>query len=720
MSTISIDTECCGLDHYHGSNVYRIVTCDTEGQQYYWPSKDARVDPVTRQFRFSKSDLAEFKDYALSHDKLWFANPVYDVTGLYHAGCDWIIDEWHRARDVGLAAHLVCSADKRKDLTTLTLKYLGIDIGPYEDRVKAAVRKAHNIIRRNKELDHWRIIRRKDNKIVYDPMMPSNKGENAWKADMWILPVLADYLKYDKDHPWYTLELDYALADPAVTLPLGQKLEKIIREKGLWKIYQARTKLLKINHEMQFKGVTLNGGKVNDLIKQYTNESDKLGKKLVYYAKSCGLELTLPKSGNNGQLVEFVFGEAGLNLKPVSFSKKTGQPELNKKVIETYLAELPPQSKGFKVIKALGAKRSRDTAAKTYLTGYLKHYLPAPHSEHAEKRSCVRAQISSSERFTTYRGDTFLLHPSLNAVGTSTLRWSSSNPNSQNISKKESFNLRSTFGPAPGREWWSLDYNNLELVIPFYESGEEELIRLFEKPNEPPYFGSYHLMIFDVLHPDKWDHSDPEGLLKAKKKYASTWYQFVKNGNFAVIYGAMEESGTADAAYHIPGAQRKISSRFSKLDAHNKRMISFARKHGYVETIPDCTVDPTRGYPVYCDKDERGRIKPTMPLNYRTQSSAMWCTMKAMIRVAAYLEELNLKTWGKTTLQILADPVLSKDPTVGYFLILQVHDEIVLECVESKSMKGLEIFQAILRTAPGWCKDLPLAAECSVDTRYGK
>ena len=75
---------------------------------------------------------------------------------------------------------------------------------------------------------------------------------------------------------------------------------------------------------------------------------------------------------------------------------------------------------------------------------------------------------------------------------------------------------------------------------PAYEAGEEEMISLFEKPDEPPYFGSNHLLAFDILHPDKWDRDDPEGLLKAKKEYASTWYQWTKNGNFAVQYGAME------------------------------------------------------------------------------------------------------------------------------------------------------------------------------------
>jgi DNA polymerase I-like protein with 3'-5' exonuclease and polymerase domains len=141
----------------------------------------------------------------------------------------------------------------------------------------------------------------------------------------------------------------------------------------------------------------------------------------------------------------------------------------------------------------------------------------------------------------------------------------------------------------------------------------------------------------------------------------------------------MEESGTADAAYRVLGAQSMIRHRFSKLDAHNNKMIRFAEEYGYVETVPDKNVDPDRGYPIVCHRDQYGRIKPTLPLNYRTQSTAMWCTSNAMIRISDYFDELNKKRWGKETLQILADPVLSQDPSVGYFLMLQVHDEAIID-----------------------------------------
>lgn len=610
MRCLSVDIEAPGLDFYHGVKPFLITTCNQEGEQLYW---QVPVDPLTRQCRFSPKDRKEIKEHLLSYDIWMFQNPVFDVTGIYHAGMKWIIKEWHRIRDTGMAAHLVDSSNKKKDLTTLVLQYLNVDIQPLENAVKREVHRAQDYCRRH--LPEWRIAAKDD------PMLPSGAG---WKADMWLLLALADELKHPEDHPWRTVGLDYALADTATTLPLGLHLERIIRRNRHWKIYQERNKLLKINHTMQFKGLSINGERTATQHKQYEKEGKRLGKQCQAIAKSIGIDdLVLPKSGNNKSLLKTVFGEEGFHLEPLAVSKKTGEPSLDKNVIESYLVELEGKSKPHRFLSCLSDKRSRDTAC-SFLTGYTKAWIP------------------------TRNEGWYVLHPSLNPVGTSTLRWSSNKPNSQNISKKKSFNLRHCFGPAPGREWWSHDYNNLELVIPFYESGEEDLIALFEKPNEPPYFGSYHLMIFDLLHPDKWDHSDPEGLLKAKKKYASTWYQYVKNGNFAVIYGAMEESGTADRAYHVLGAHSTIRSRFEKLDAHNQRMIDYAEKYGYVETIPDRSVDPKRGYPLVVPRDEYGRIKPTMPLNYRTQGclagSSRVVTSDGLIPIQELVEK-SVKVW---------------------------------------------------------------------------
>ena len=232
-----------------------------------------------------------------------------------------------------------------------------------------------------------------------------------------------------------------------------------------------------------------------------------------------------------------------------------------------------------------------------------------------------------------------------------------------------------------------MDAKNIELRIPGYESGEADLIALFESPDKPPYYGSEHFLNFSTVYPDIWeaeakvvgyDNVGPH----IKKKYADTWYQYVKNGGFAVGYGAVElddVEGTADKAFHRLGSHSRLRERFAKKEKLNRYWIDYANEHGYVETLPDKFVDPNRGYPIVCPRNEYGNVKETIPLNYHVQSTAMFWMMMAMNRTSAYLDEINQRKYGCDTIQILADPKLSSNPEVGYFLILQVHDEIVLD-----------------------------------------
>lgn len=324
--------------------------------------------------------------------------------------------------------------------------------------------------------------------------------------------------------------------------------------------------------------------------------------------------------------------------------------------------------------------------------------------ESNHSKNYARSHLGTCTSF----ADFYVIHPSLSPTGTDTLRWSSQNPNSQNISKQgmmclycfgdgdgngieadgkgmegkclfcrgkgvDPKNLRYCFGPLPGWEWWSLDAKNIELRIPFYKAGEQELINLFERPDEPPYYGSNHLLNFQVIYPDIWNGEMGkvcnDGCCKGKttditligphckKKFASTWYQYCKNGNFAVQYGAQERK--ADATYKRKGAFLQIQEKFKNLAAYNRKITQFATRHGYVETIPDRSVDPKRGYPLLCTRTENGTILPTVPLSYHVQGSAMWWTFKAMLRV-----EEKLKEWRKKGF-------------VAY-IVMQVHDELVI------------------------------------------
>ena len=652
---ISLDTETTGVDLHHGAKPFLVTTCNEQGVVRFW---EWDVDPFTRQPVIPSEDLDEIADTINPYnnpeaDRIILQNAKFDVAALAtirsEFGEDW---QWDIVEDTLISAHLLAS-NQPKDLTTLGIVYLGENIQKYEDAVVKACKEARALVRTKGFIEkhgQWRIA---DKNL---PEMPSAK-EKVSKYDMWLPRAVCRVEGYAEGHPWWTVTSQYANADSQITLPLHIRHREILEERDLWEIYRERLKVLRIAYGMEQRGVTVNATRLNELREKYTAESARAGRICSNIAADYGYELKLPKSGNNNSLKTFVFDVMKL---PAVKKTKAGQDSLDKNVLEHYEATLPLKSKPLLFVQNLRGKRSRDTAV-SYLDSYETFWQPW---------ACVQLDDPATG------AGWYVLHPSLNPTGTDTLRWSSSNPNEQNISKKEGFNLRYCFGPAPGREWWSCDANNIELRIPAYEAGETAMIELFERPNDPPYFGSNHLFFFDILHPDKWDRNDPQGLLKAKKKYASTWYQWTKNGDFAVQYGAVAESGTADRAYHVPGAQARIESRLGEIKKLSQRQIEFAEKYGYVETIPDKTVNPRRGYPLLCTRTNYGRILPTVPLSYHVQGTAMWWMMKAKIRCQNFFDQLNN---GDRLFREIMGRQKRACERLGYHIVMQIHDEMVFD-----------------------------------------
>lgn len=612
---VSLDTETTGVDLRHGARPFLVTTCNEEGEVWFW---EWDVDPLTRRVTPPKEDLFEIETL-ISQNDLVLQNPKFDVTAIHSIGIDgdW---PWDKTWDTLLAGHLLAS-NQPHDLTTMSLVYLGVNIQPYEDRVKKACEDARKIAK--SKYPEWRIA------SVELPEMPSAKGSVA-KNDMWLPRAIAQEENYPDDHPWWRVTSEYANADSSVTLPLFKAQRELLKERGLWEIYLERLKCLSVAHKMETRGITISRERQEELQKKYEEEAAECHRRCVDL--SDGELETLPVSGTSNALKKVVHEKFGLKS-----NKKTakGGDSMDKSVLEHWTSTLPPRSKPAVFIKNLSEFRQRSTAI-NYLEGYERFWIPLDGSEWAKGLA-----------------DWFRLFPSLNPTGTDTLRWSSSNPNEQNISKKEGFNLRYAFGPAPGREWWSLDYENIELRIPAYESGEEKMIELFERPDDPPFFGSYHLLNASIIYPDLfWPLAEEKGAFK--DKYKSTWYQWCKNTGFAIQYGCQEAK--ADATARREGSYRKLKESLPKIAELNQRMIAMANDLGYVETIPDKTVNPDRGYPISCTRSKWGSISPTVPLNYHVQSTAMWVMMKAMIKVQEYLDRLK-----------------------DCYLVLQVHDEMVFD-----------------------------------------
>lgn len=636
---ISFDTETTGVDFRHGAQPFFVTTADSNGSINYW---EWNVDPVTRKVQYLDEDLDEIENRLRQADLegIVLQNAKFDVRAMDSLrpsfGRNW---RWDITQDTLLLGHLLAS-NQPKDLTSLAVLYLGVDIQPFEDRLETAVQECRRYCRGN--LKDWRIAK------AGLPEMPSAK-EDTWKYDTWLPRAVASHLGHDASHPYWTVLQEYSNTDSAVTIALWKAMSQEVKQRGLGELYEEGRKLLEVCYAMEKTGITASRSRLEKLQRDFSEASESSGRVCVGIALSLGYELTLPKSGNNKSLTEFCFERLQL---PVLKRTGTGSPSLDKGVIEEYGAVLPPSSLQAAFVRHLRGKRKRDTAL-GYMESYQKYWVP--------------------EEVSGETGEWYRLHPSLNLTGTDTLRGSSSNPNGQQISKQEGYNLRECFGPLPGREWRAFDYENIELRIPAYESGEQALINLFERSAEPPYYGSEHLLNFSVVYPEIWQKELREvGWEKVgphiKKKYASTYYQWCKNGDFAVGYGAIDRPGgigTADRAFHRPGSHARLKERFSAKEALNQKYIRFAEKYGYVETLPDKTVNPKRGYPILCTRTEHGRILPTVPLNYHVQGTAMWCTRKAMVRVHRFFQALNR-----------GQKFAGKAWPGGYYLVLQVHDEI--------------------------------------------
>lgn len=615
MISVGLDTETTGVDIHHECRPFLTGLSYEDGSQLIWPWK---VDPLTRKVTVPREDLLEITQHLDEADEIIIQNAKFDVSALVSVGLKWKRRWWDKVHDTTYSGHLL-ESNGQHNLTDMVVKYLRYDIQPLEDKLGVIIKECQGIAK--KEFPEWRIAKHGD------PGLPSLKkgSKKAWKWDLWLAVAVAEAKDLSPKHPYWTATQEYLEGDIGTLIPLWREHRRLIEKRGLWKVYQQRQKLPRIITGMERNGVTYSEDRLQEKLPEFRVESVECEK--VCFNVSDGKCGELPKSGTTKEMRKVLFED--FKLPVIEKSDKTGEPSVDKEVLGHWMATVPERSKAFTFIKNLGRKRQVDTAI-----SYMESY----------DRFGVQQAFKSM-----VRGSWRRLHPSLNGTGTDTLRMTSSNPNEQNISKQGYANLRYLFGPLPGREWWSLDYSNLELRLPAYEAQEKEMIWLFEHPDAPPYFGSVHLLIFETLHPEMFK----EYGAKVKDVFKDTWYQWTKNGDFAVQYGAVAESGTADRAYHVPGAQVRIQERFYATAELNTKWVKYAEKHGQVWTMEDRECG---SYPLRVARGERGNIKPTVPLNYRVQGTAMWSMCRAMVRVQEYLDDIQA-------------------PGFDPYINLQVHDE---------------------------------------------
>lgn len=701
----------------HGSRPFLVTTCNQQGMQTWW---EWPVDPVTRQPDVDMDDVAAIQAEIDHADIVCLHNSKFDVGMLEAVG---VSVPWPKVRDTFVMAHLLAS-NHPHNLTDTAIEYLGpkANILKFEQRVMVATQQCRKVVEDN-SFSHvgidtrcWRIAR----EGLED--MPSVKGssdreqDKPWKNDMWLLRALARAILREPNltkltdlhkarlqgsgYPleWWTAALDYANADSAVELPLYLRMEQLVTERKLCKIFAHRSELPRVAYEMESRGVTIIGSSTDEMIAEYDQSTTAADERLVEIAAEFGHDIKLaagtsmtdstreffygavvqgcprckyvkhvkhwnggeavdkhcPKCAGrkrNPKTVELVTSQNPcLGLRPIK-SSKTGNASLDKDALAEYIATAD-DGPALDFMRTFQEKRLRETAL-TYMLAYKRHQLPTQHPGY-------------------YR-----IHSSLNPCATNHLRWASNSPNLQNVSKKEAEcgycdgegcgacggtgralkSLRNCFGPMPGREWWTMDYHNIERRIPAFESGEPKMVEVFERPDEPPFFGSLYCLTASVLYPDEyWPLADRKD---AFKKERPNLYKRSKFFDLAKQYGCGRKKG--DALSGIRNSFDLVDNEFPLLSALQRHYLNMAEKLGYVETMPDKFVDPDRGYPILASRTEDGYVLSTTPFNYHVSGTACWVKNQALVRCGEQIAEWNAEGWD------------------GY-ISLEIHDEILFDC----------------------------------------
>ena len=268
------------------------------------------------------------------------------------------------------------------------------------------------------------------------------------------------------------------------------------------------------------------------------------------------------------------------------------------------------------------------------------------------------------------------IHTCFNQLGTNTGRLSSSNPNLQNIPVRGHLGdlIRKAFIAEEGCLFISADYSQIELRILAHLSGDSNLISAFLQGED--IHRETAVEIFNCL----------------PLQVNSRMRRIAKMVNFGIIYGISPFGLARDLGISEKEAQEYIERYFSRypgVKRYIEKTLGQARKKGYVTTL----LGRRRYLPEINSKNKRRRkFAERMAINSPIQGSAADLIKIAMLNIYRRLKEENLPAW----------------------LILQIHDELILEVTENQINRVRKIVKEEMENA------LKLSVPLVVDTKVGK
>ena len=266
------------------------------------------------------------------------------------------------------------------------------------------------------------------------------------------------------------------------------------------------------------------------------------------------------------------------------------------------------------------------------------------------------------------------VHTSFNQMTTSTGRLSSTDPNLQNIPTRsaEGKTLRSLFVPRKGNVLIDADYKQIELKLLAHFSGDPKLIDAFN--NGQDIHASTAAEVFGV----------------PQDKVTSDMRRDAKAVNFGIVYG-ISNYGLSQNIHISPKKAdeyiKRYFERFPAVKEYLDGLIDFAKKNGYAVTaFGRRRAIPELNSARFTERKFGERVAMNMPL----QGTAADIIKMAMVSVHDKLKNKKSK------------------------LILQVHDELIIDAPESEADEVASILKTEMENA------VKLSVPLDVDISVGK
>ncbi len=335
------------------------------------------------------------------------------------------------------------------------------------------------------------------------------------------------------------------------------------------------------------------------------------------------------------------------------------------------------ENSGFRHIKRTSTRFATD--AETLLERYGEVEIVKLVLEYRELAKLKGTYVDALPRYVDPK--TGRIHCSFSQVSAATGRLASSDPNLQNIPVRglRGRRLREAFVPrepdAQGR-WLLLaaDYNQIELRVMAHLSGDEHMRRAFVEGQDV--HAATAMRLFGVL---------PALITREQRGQA-------KVINFGLLYGMGPQRVARETGLSLSEARTFIERyfrTFPAVRAWRERLLEEARRTGYVETL----LGRKRRMPDLNSSDARVRaFAENAAVNTPVQGSAADIIKRAMIELERALERSKLHAE----------------------LLLQVHDELLLEAPESELEQTRELVRAAMEEA------VELSVPLNVDFGHGR